>query len=135
MSALPVEYSGRTAGIVSVFPPAPCLELSPRRCGFVRLLFPYTLPMSRYDRPTHTVYMHFMHRQGWQVQFLEADAKTALPRKLTFAHAGKIREMARRGEALGTLEAKQAVEAAIEKGRGGVWLRLTPAQYAKLTYL
>ena len=40
--------------------------------------------MSRYDRPSHRVYMSFFRRQGWQVQFLEADLKTPLPRKLTF---------------------------------------------------
>jgi hypothetical protein len=90
--------------------------------------------MSRYDRPTHTVYMHFFIRGGWHVQFLESDAKTVLPRKLMFAHADKIREIARRGEALGTLAAKEELERAIENGRGGVYLRLTPAQYAKLRH-
>jgi hypothetical protein len=37
-----------------------------------------------------------------------------------------------RGEALGTLEQKQAFEHAIEMGRGGIYLRLTPDHYAKL---
>ena len=46
---------------------------------------PYTEAMSRYDRPSHRVYMTFFYRQGWQVQFCEADLKTALPRKFTFA--------------------------------------------------
>jgi hypothetical protein len=40
--------------------------------------------------------------------------------------------MARRGEAWGTSEARQMLEHAIETGRGGVYLRLTPAQYARL---
>jgi hypothetical protein len=53
--------------------------------------------MSRYDRPSHQVYMYFFFRRGWQVQFLEADLKTPLPRKVTFAVADKIRELARRG--------------------------------------
>ena len=88
--------------------------------------------MSRYDKPSHQVYCYFFKRGGWQVQFLEADLKTPLPCKLTFAHADKIREVARRGEALGTLEQKQALEHAIENGRGGIYLRLTPGQYAKL---
>jgi hypothetical protein len=90
--------------------------------------------MSRYDRPSHQVYMYFFKRGGWEVQFTEADLKTPLPRKLTFAHADKIRELARRGEALGTLEQKQALEHAIEVGRGGIYLRLTPGQYAKLRH-
>jgi hypothetical protein len=32
--------------------------------------------MSRYDRPSHQVYMYFFLRSGWQVQFLEPDLKT-----------------------------------------------------------
>lgn len=71
-------------------------------------------------------------RSGWQVQFLEADLKTPLPRKLTFADPDKIRELARRGEAMGTSEARQMLEHAIETGRGGVFLKLTPEQHAKL---
>jgi hypothetical protein len=76
--------------------------------------------------------MYFQSRGGWHVQFLEVDLKTPLPRQFTFQHADKLRELARRGEALGTLEQKQALEDAIEMGRGGLYLRLTPAQYAKL---
>jgi hypothetical protein len=61
--------------------------------------------------------MSFMHVDGgWYCQFLEPDLKTPLPRKLTFAHADKVREVARRGEALGTSEAKQILEHAIEMG-------------------
>jgi hypothetical protein len=66
------------------------------------------------------------------VQFLEPDLKTPLPRKFTFADPEKIRELARRGEAWGNLESKQALEAAIETARGGIYLRLTPEQHAKL---
>ena len=99
---------------------------------FILLFFPYTRLMSRYDRPSHRVYMSFMSRDGWQVQFLEVDLKTPLPRTLTFADPEKIRELARRGEAWGTPEAKQMLENAIEIGRGGLYLKLTPAQYAKL---
>jgi hypothetical protein len=50
----------------------------------LRPLFAYTASMSRYDRPSHQIYMYFFKRGGWQVQFLEADLKTPLPRKLTF---------------------------------------------------
>jgi hypothetical protein len=101
-------------------------------CGHILLLFAYTLGMSRYDRPSHQVYMYFFLRSGWQVQFTEADLKTPLPRKLTFSDPEKIRELARRGEAWGTSEARQILEHAIEKGRGGIYLRLTPEQYARL---
>jgi hypothetical protein len=88
--------------------------------------------VSRYDRPSHRVYMSSFRRNGWQVQFLEADLKTPLPRKLTFTDAEKIRELARRGEAWGNSESRQMLEHAIETGRGGVHLRLTPDQYARL---
>jgi hypothetical protein len=88
--------------------------------------------MSRFDKPSHQVYMYFFLRSGWQVQFLQPDLKTPLPRKLTFKDPEKIRELARRGEAWGTSEARQMLEHAIETGRGGIYLRLTPEQFAKL---
>jgi hypothetical protein len=98
-----------------------------------RFFFAYTQTMSRYTKATHTVYLHFMSNQnGWHCQFLEADLKTSLPRRFTFASPDKIRELARRGEAWGNLESKQALEHAIEMGRGGIYLRLTPEQYARL---
>jgi hypothetical protein len=78
--------------------------------------------------------MYFFLRSGWQVQFLAPDLKTPLPRKLNFADPEKIRGLARRGEAWGTSKAKQMLEHAIDTGRGGVYLRLTPAQYAKLRH-
>jgi len=40
--------------------------------------------------------------------------------------------LAGRGDALGTTESKQMLEFAIEVGRGGIYLRLTPEQYKKL---
>ena len=46
--------------------------------------------------------MYFFFRRGGQVQFLDADLKTPLLQKVTFADADKIRELVRRGEALGT---------------------------------
>jgi hypothetical protein len=52
--------------------------------------------------------------------------------KFHLAHADKIRELARRGETSGNLESKQALEHAIEMGKGGIYLRLTPEQYARL---
>jgi hypothetical protein len=52
--------------------------------------------------------------------------------KLTFTGPDKIRELARRGEGWGDSESRQMLEHAIETGRGGVFLRLTPEQYARL---
>ena len=70
--------------------------------------------------------------QGWQVQFCEADLKTPLPRTFRFTDPEKIRELARRGEAWGDSESRQMLEGAMEQGRGGVYLRLTPEQYRAL---
>jgi hypothetical protein len=66
------------------------------------------------------------------VQFCEQDLKAPLPRTLTFQGREKIRELGCRGEAWGTSEARQLLEYAIEVGRGGMYLRLTPGQYAVL---
>ncbi|MEA2260566.1 MAG: hypothetical protein QOJ51_3391 [Acidobacteriaceae bacterium] len=76
--------------------------------------------------------MYFFLRSGWQVQFLEPDLKTPLPRKLTFADPEKTRELARHGGAWRDSESRQMLEHAIETGRGGVYLRLTPEQYRRL---
>jgi hypothetical protein len=122
---IPVDILGIAEGILVV-------NISVGSLEYIRLIFAYTLGMSRYDRPSHQVYMYFFKRGGWQVQFTEADLKTPLPRKLTFTDPEKIRELAKRGEAWGDSESRQMLEHAIETGRGGVYLRLTPEQYAKL---
>jgi hypothetical protein len=81
---------------------------------------------------TRRVYMTFMLRDNWHCQFLEADLKTALPRRLTMQHPEKIFELAERGGYPMNLEGRQALEHGIEKGRGGIWLLLTEEQYGKL---
>jgi hypothetical protein len=83
-------------------------------------------------RPKHRIYMSFFLRSGWYVSFLESDLKTPLARTFNFADPEKIRDLARRGDALGTLEARQMMEQAIETGRGGLYLNLTEDQYRKL---
>jgi hypothetical protein len=81
----------------------------------------------------HTVYSasSFL-RAGWQVQFLEADAHTPLPRRFTFKEPEKIRDLARRGEAISTSEDRPMLEYAVNMGRGTSRIHLTPAQYARL---
>jgi len=93
---------------------------------------PILVCMSRYTRANHSVYMRFELQQHWHVTFFEAGLERELPRKLTFQSAGKILELARKGEAWGNLESRQALESAIAAGRGGVYLKLTPDQYARL---
>jgi hypothetical protein len=64
----------------------------PGPAGNIRFYFAYTIPMSRYDRPSHRVYLSFMLFHGsWHCQFLESDAETAEPRTLNFADPEKIR--------------------------------------------
>jgi hypothetical protein len=76
--------------------------------------------------------MSFMLANGWYCQFLAEDLKTPLPRKLPLAGPAKLVELAQRGGYSMHLEGRQALERAIEVGRGGVWLELTDEQYAKL---
>jgi hypothetical protein len=71
-------------------------------------------------------------RDVWYVTFLEPGLQTPLPKTLTFRDEGKIRELARRGEPRGDSESRQMLEYAIAKGEGGVYLRLSPDQYARL---
>jgi hypothetical protein len=80
----------------------------------------------------HRVYLSFQCRYGWHCQFLELDLKTPLPRKLHFASPDKVVELVERGGGLSSLESRQALDQAIEIGRGGVFLSLTAEQYAKL---
>ena len=82
----------------------------------------------------HRVYMSFQCRFGWHCQFLEQDLRTPLPRKLHFKFAEKVIELVARGGGLGNLESKQMLDQAIEMGRGGVFLSLTPEQYAELLH-
>jgi hypothetical protein len=86
------------------------------------LCSPTITTMSRYAKANHRIFM----------QFLEPGLQTPLPKKLTFRDEGKIRELPRRGEAWQTSEDRQLLDYAIAKGEGGVYLRLSPEQYARL---
>ena len=78
------------------------------------------------------VYLYFQFRQEWQCQFLEADLKTSLPRKPVLADSEKLIGLVERGGGLPDLASRQALDQAIAKGRGGVFLDLTPEQYERL---
>ena len=58
--------------------------------------------------------------------------KTPLPRKLAFADHRKIWEIAKRGGFTLNIAGRQEIEEALRRGVGGIWLDLTPEQYAKL---
>jgi len=76
--------------------------------------------------------MHFILRKDWLCQFLEEDLKTALPKTIRFSDDKKIWEMAKRGGFTLNIAGRQELEEAIRKGVGGIWIDLTPEQYAKL---
>jgi hypothetical protein len=78
------------------------------------------------------VYVRFEYRQGWYCQFLEEDKKTPLPRAVILGDDRKLVEMAKRGGFTLNIAGRQEIEAAIRKGVGGMWLDLTPEQYARL---
>ena len=82
--------------------------------------------------PRRRIYMCFSLRGAWCVQFLEADLKTPLPRQLTFRDSAKIREMFDRFSDRKMLEDRNALDNAIESGRGGIYLNLTAEQYSEL---
>jgi hypothetical protein len=81
---------------------------------------------------TKRVYLQFTFREGWFCQFLEEDGKTPLPRTVVLADEKKLFELVKRGGFTLNISGRQEIEAAIRKKRGGVWLDLTPEQYAKL---
>jgi hypothetical protein len=82
--------------------------------------------------PPHRVYMSFQTQNGWQCQFLEQDLKTPIPFRLNLVRQEKLFEIAERGGYRLNLEGRQAMQLAIDTGRGGIWLELTEEQYRKL---
>ncbi|MDE3148852.1 MAG: hypothetical protein KGL37_05225 [Acidobacteriota bacterium] len=76
--------------------------------------------------------MYFQFRQGWQCQFPESHLKTSLPSKPVLADSEKLIGLIERGGGLPDLASRQALDQAIAKGRGGVFLDLTPEQYGQL---
>jgi hypothetical protein len=97
-----------------------------------RLMFAYTGKHEPLHQGEPQDLMKFVRRDVWHVTFLEPGLERPLPRTLTFRDEGKIRELARRGEAWQTSEDRQMLDYAIAKGEGGVYLRLSPEQYARL---
>lgn len=83
-------------------------------------------------KPPRRVYMSFQTQSGWHCQFLEEDLKTPIPKKLNLLRQERLFEIAERGGYRLNLEGRQALQRAIEMGRGGVWLELTEEQYRKL---
>jgi hypothetical protein len=84
--------------------------------------------------PTSTrVYLRFALRgSSWRCEFMPDGAGAPLPKVLTFASADKIRELAERGGGVANLESRQMLEYGLSSGSGGVYLKLSQDQLAKL---
>ena len=95
-------------------------------------MFDHEAGMPPQDR-THRVYLSFQDRHGWQCQFLEADLKTPLPKRLHFASPDKVVELVERGGGFPDQESRLMLEQGIFMGRGGLFLSLTEEQSVKLT--
>ena len=76
--------------------------------------------------------MSFHQQKQWFVGFKEPDLRSVAGRMRRFQSSEKIVELAERGNALKCLADRQALEAAILKGSGGIWLLLTEEQYRRL---
>lgn len=81
---------------------------------------------------TVRVYVTFFYRGGWVCSFVEADCRTPVGRIRTFGSTEKLLELIARTPTKLMQEDKQALEHAIEIGRGGMWLDLKAEQYAAL---
>ena len=81
---------------------------------------------------THRVYLSFQLRDGRHCQFLEEDLQTPLPLKLHFASPQKIIDLVEHAGGFTDQDSRLMVSQAIEMGRGGIFLKLTEEQYAKL---
>ena len=86
----------------------------------------------RHDDHIRVYLRYARHGSSWRCEFLLDGSQRPLPRVLTFSDDHKITELAERGDGLPNLECRQALESGIRAGRGGVFLRLTPDQLAKL---
>jgi hypothetical protein len=78
------------------------------------------------------VFLRFRFRQGWFCQFLEEDGKTPLPRTVVLSDERKVFELVKRGGFTLDISGRRELDEVFRKKRGGVWLELTPEQYAKL---
>ena len=87
--------------------------------------------MARDDR--RRVYLSFQFRNGWQCQFVQADLKAPLPRKLHLTSSEKVIEPLERGGGIKDQESQLMLTQAIVTVRGRVFLNLTAERCTKLS--
>ena len=78
------------------------------------------------------VFMTFRVVQAWHCEFWEEDKKNRLPRTVILRSDAKVFELAKRGGYTLDIAGRQAIETALRKKQGGLWLELNPEQYKKL---
>jgi hypothetical protein len=104
-------------------------------CACKAWLPPPHTPGERYcvrcKPPLKAIYVAFEKKVSWHLVISDSQSQRQLC-TLVFADDGKIVELVKRGGGLTNLESKQALERAIENGKGGVFLKLTPEQYDNL---
>jgi hypothetical protein len=81
----------------------------------------------------HRIHMSFVLHERWHCTFLAEDLRTPIAPARTFSNPDSMLEMIRRGNGFRDLACRQAVDLAIQAGRGNVDLLLTTEQFAKLT--
>jgi hypothetical protein len=86
---------------------------------------------ARCKPPLQVVYVAFEKKVSWHLVISDSNSHRRLC-TLVFADDDKIVELVKRSGGLTNLESKQTLERGINSGRGGVFLKLTPDQYAKL---
>lgn len=89
-------------------------------------------PKCYQNQPRHRILATYFRRDAWNVGFLEADCVTPVGRSSQFADPERIVALARRGGVTMHEESIKSLEDGIGKGRGSIWLFLTPEQYSKL---
>jgi hypothetical protein len=126
----------QSSGKVLVFPKISPREISTsaRSSESCAKLLPFGIQADQSD-PRYRVYVYMsfeLNRGRWQVQFMEKDLQTTLPRTLSLATAEEMIALAARGGGLARMGGRQALDLAIANRRGGIFLTLTTDQYSQL---
>ena len=96
---------------------------------YFRFYFAYYLVMGG---ELKIVYASFSREESWEVIFYDSTTRRRLPVKLKLEDPQKLYELGQRGQGLPDFAAKQSLQAGIDRGRGGMFLKLTNEQYSKL---
>jgi hypothetical protein len=76
-------------------------------------------------------FSYWLHGGVWNYRFIDTGLAVLGPVRRT-RDPQTIRVIAERGNGLPNLEAKLMLEYGIKEGKGGLYLNLTPEQYAKI---